>query len=106
MCGRMDLSSNEAVDVAKETAWHVDQTCEYTIGTVICACLLHAVSSAWYDEWSYVAGNMLSEGVALLQHHEEGRGHCTWFHFYHFCLTQEHFCEALVLFIKTVMCCY
>jgi len=51
MRGHMDLSSNEAVYVAKETAWHVDQTSECTIGAVICACL-HAVSSAWYDEWS------------------------------------------------------
>jgi len=106
MRGHVNLSSNEAVDVAKETAWHVDQTSQSTIGTVICACLLHAVSSAWYDEWSCVAGNILYVGVALLQHHEEGRGYCTWFHIDHFCLTQEHFCGALVLFVNTVMCWY
>jgi hypothetical protein len=70
----MDLSSNEAVDVAKETAWHVDQTSEGIIGTIICACL-HAVSSAWYDEWSCVADNILYAGVARLQHRGEGRGH-------------------------------
>lgn len=106
MCGHTDLSSIEAVDVAKENVWHVDRTSECTVGTVICACLFHTVSAAWCDEWSCVAGNIPYAGVALLQHHEEGRGHCTWFHIDHFCLTQEHFCGALVLFVHTVMCCY
>jgi hypothetical protein len=74
MHGHADLSSNEAVDVAKQTGWHVDRTSECIIGTVICACLLHTVSSAWYDEWSCVAGNIPYAGVALLPHHEERRG--------------------------------
>jgi hypothetical protein len=72
MRGHMDLSNNEAVDVAKETAWHVVQTSECAIGTVICACLLHAVSSAWCDELSCVAGSTLYAGVELLQHHGLG----------------------------------
>jgi hypothetical protein len=50
MRGRMDLPINQAVDVAKEAAFHVDQTSECTLATDICVCLLHAVSFAWYGE--------------------------------------------------------